>query len=153
MTAKEYLCQIETQSVIIDNLDKEIERLLKDATAVSSPDYSAERSHCARVSGGTEQYEMIESAVDLIRELFKSRKKANKFRFKIIGEIHQLDNANYIKLLYKRYAEFKKFSVIAKEMNYDEDYVKVLHGKALKEFEKDHTKSHPNVCYNDTVKK
>lgn len=122
MIAKEYLSQIEKQSVIINNLDKEIERLLKDATAVSSPDYSAERSRCTRVSGCTEQYEMVESAVDLIRKLFKSREKANKFRFKIIGEIHQLDNANYIKLLYKRYAEYKKFNAIAREMNYDEDW-------------------------------
>lgn len=153
MTAKEYLSQIEKQSAIIDNLDKEIERLLKDATAVSSPDYSAERSRCTRVSGGTEQYEMVESAVDLIRKLFKSREKANKFRFKIIGEIHQLDNANYIKLLYKRYAEYKKFNAIAREMNYDEDYTKVLHARALKEFEKEHTKSHLDMCYNDTVKK
>lgn len=153
MTAKEYLSQIEKQSVIIDNLDKEIERLLKDSLTVSSPDYSAQRSHCSRVSGGTEQYEMVESAVDLIRKLFKSREKANKFRFKVIGEIHQLDDANYINLLYKRYAEFKSLRVIAREMNYDEDHARHLHGQALKEFEKVHTKSHNNMCYNDTVKK
>lgn len=150
MTAKERLNKIEKQTAIVNNLEKEIRRLQANAKAVSSPNYSIGGGNTSE-SGG--KYKLIDSSIDMLLKLFDAYEKENRIRFEIIGEIHQLDNAKYIKLLYKRYAEFKKFSVIAKEMNYDEDYVKVLHGKALKEFEKDHTKSHPDMCYNDTVKK
>lgn len=53
---------------------------------------------------------------------------------KIITEIHNVDNAAYIKILYKRYIEFKKLKEIADEMDYSLDRVKHMHGYALQEF-------------------
>lgn len=150
MTAKERLNQIERQTAIVNNLEKEIKRLQANAKAVSSPNYSLGGGNTSE-SGG--KYKLIDSSIDMLVDLYIAYERENRIRFKIIGEIHQLDNANYIKLLYKRYAEFKKFNVIAKEMNYDENYVRDMHAKALKEFEKHLTKSYIDICYNDTVKK
>lgn len=142
MTAKERLSQIEKQTAIINNIEKEIKRLQENAKAVSSPNYSTGGGNISE-SGG--KYKLIDSSLDLLLKLFNAYDKENRIRFEIIGEIHQLDNAKYIRLLYKRYAEFKKFSVIAREMNYDENYIKDLHSKALKEFEKHLTKSYLDV--------
>lgn len=133
MTAKERLSQIEKQTAIIKNLEKEIKRLQGNAKTICSPNYSAAGRNTYE-SGG--KYKLIDSSLDLLLKLFNAYEKENRIRFEIIGEIHQLDNAKYIKLLYKRYVESKKFMVIAREMNYGEDYVRDLHAKALKEFEK-----------------
>ena len=133
MTAKERLNQIEKQTAIVNNLEKESRRLQANAKAVSSPNYSVSGGNTSE-SGG--KYKLIDSSIDMLLKLFVAYERENRIRFEIIGEIHQLDNAKYIKLLYKRYAEFKKFSVIAREMNYSEDYIRILHDKALKEFEK-----------------
>lgn len=151
MTAKEYLSQIEKQTAIINNLNNEIKRLLENAKTVSAPNYSAELSSYGNTLDIIEKYQMKDSSIDLSLKLYETRIKADRKRCEIIGEIHQLDNANYIKLLYKRYAEFKNFRIIAKEMNYDENYVRDIHAKALKEFEKVLTKSYIDMCYNGTV--
>ena len=70
----------------------------------------------------------------------------------ITEQIQHLDDDRYVKILFKRYVELKKFHVIHVEMKYDYDYVRVLHGEALGYFEmiyrdqikdfKVHTQSH-----------
>ena len=58
---------------------------------------------------------------------------------KMIREVHEIDNSEYVALLYKRYMEFKRLEVIALEMDYSYDYARELHGKALQNFESYHT--------------
>ena len=54
---------------------------------------------------------------------------------KIINEIYQLDNDLHIKVLYKKYIEFKNFIEIANELERSHQYILNTHGQALKNFE------------------
>jgi hypothetical protein len=49
-----------------------------------------------------------------------------------------MSDYRYIDVLYKRYIECKRFELIAVEMNYDYDYVRKLHVKALEVFAQDY---------------
>ncbi|MCM1055624.1 MAG: hypothetical protein NC394_08900, partial [Bacteroides sp.] len=97
MTAKEYLSQIEAQTVVMNNLENEIKRLIENAKTISSPNYSVAGSTCGSF-GSVGKYKMIDSSVDLLLELFEKRAEADRKRLIIISEIHRLDNAKYIKL-------------------------------------------------------
>ena len=56
----------------------------------------------------------------------------------IVSKIQKLTEQTYNVLLYKRYVQLKNLQEIALELNYSEQYVRHLHIKALKEFEKVH---------------
>jgi len=45
-------------------------------------------------------------------------------------------NTKYLQVLYKRYVEYKSFEQIAVEMGYTYDYIRKIHIKALRNFEK-----------------
>lgn len=49
----------------------------------------------------------------------------------IIEDINKLDNSSLIDVLIKRYVECKSLEKIAVELNYNYDYVRQLHNKAL----------------------
>lgn len=53
-----------------------------------------------------------------------------------INSIHNLKSVNHIKVLFKKYIEFKDFQDIAKEMNYSYQWIIELHNAALTEFER-----------------
>jgi len=54
----------------------------------------------------------------------------------IINRINMLHNVVHIRLLKKKYIEYKSLELIAVEMQYSYDYTRRLHGLALLEFEK-----------------
>ena len=80
--------------------------------------------------------------IDLENDLNKQIDEFVDLKNKIINEIQSLKDINYVKLLYKRYIEYKRLEVIAVEMNYTYTYVRTLHGQALQEFDKVHTQSY-----------
>ena len=56
-------------------------------------------------------------------------------KHRMINQIQNLDNTKYIQVLYKRYVEYKRLEMVACEMAYTFQYVVLLHGQALKDFE------------------
>ena len=78
---------------------------------------------------------LIGRIIDLEAEINAEIDRYVDEKHRIINEIQGLKNADYISLLYKRYVEFKKFEIIAVEMNYTYRYVLNMHGYALKDFE------------------
>lgn len=62
--------------------------------------------------------------------------KLQQIKDKITGEIHNVNNADFIKLLYKKYVECENLWSIAKNMGYSYDRIRHMHGEALKEFDK-----------------
>jgi hypothetical protein len=46
---------------------------------------------------------------------------------------------NHVRILFKKYVEFKRLEVIAVEMNYTYQYTKELHGYALADFQRTYT--------------
>ena len=86
-------------------------------------------------SGDTPFVKLIGKIADLEAEINAEIDSFVNEKHKIINQIQSLKNADYISLLFKRYVEFKKFEIIAIEMNFTYQYVLELHGCALREFE------------------
>lgn len=84
-----------------------------------------------------EQLEEINKTLmsELHNEINKTILSYENTRNNIINQIHMLDNAKHIELLYMHYAKFFELQKIAKQMNYSYDRIKHLHNAALKEFE------------------
>ena len=77
----------------------------------------------------------IENIVDLEAEIKRLIEREQDLKHKIIGEIQQLESANYVEILYRRYVEMQSFEQISCSLNYAYHYVCTLHGEALKTFE------------------
>lgn len=147
MLAKEYLKQIEVLNAKIDQKKKRAKEYREMALATGGFDYGKERVQSSNLGGQIEgrvlEYIALEQEIEEDKYNLELRKDA------IVEEIHNLNNANHIKILFKRYVECKSLGVVAKELKYDYDYTRTMHGHALKEFEKiNFTQNHTKECGN-----
>ena len=134
MTPKEYLTQIRTLGLLIDQRQKELDRLHEQKFgAVSGIDYSKIPVKGSRRVGASFEQAAIKT-LDLTAEIAGLIMEYTDLKHKIIGEIQSLDRPEYIQILYARYVENKRLGDIAAEMNYEYDYARKLHGRALQEF-------------------
>ena len=140
MKVKDYLKQVEMLDVKIDQRNKQIDDLRQMAVAGKGIDYSKDKIQTS-VSGDAIS-EIVIKYVELENELNKQIDEFVDLKNKIIGEIQSLEDVDYVKLLYKRYIEYKSLKVIAVEMKYTYAYARTLHGRALQEFAKVHTQSY-----------
>ena len=108
-------------------------------------DYSKERVQTSN-SGGLLEKNVIRY-VSLEQEIQDDIIMLEKRKDIITDEIHNLEDARYIKILFKRYVECKNLGKVAKEMKYSYDHIRAIHGEALEMFEKTNfpTKSHNHV--------
>jgi hypothetical protein len=149
--AKEYLKQLGT---IMDNLERRQEQL--EELRLECCSARAIRYDMDMVQSSGEN--MVEARI--LRYLDKSQEIEGIIAYyleqknKLIGQIEELAedqgdkaNANYAKLLYKRYVERKKFEMIAREMDYDFGYVRRMHGKALRAFWRMHLRESQEVTF------
>ena len=134
MKAKDYLENYRRNEIAIEKLKNEITRI------------------DARLKGGSHSYssDKIKSSDDtlnekLMAECLDKRNKMNNdivmnenVRADLVLKITSMSDYRYIDVLYKRYIECKRFELIAVEMNYDYDYVRKLHVKALEVFAQDY---------------
>lgn len=134
MKAKEYLQQLKRLDELINQKIKEVTELRERATSVSGIDYSKDKVQTSP-SGDAPFVKLIGKIADLEAEINAEIDSFVNEKHKIINQIQSLKNADYISLLFKRYVEFKKFEIIAIEMNFTYQYVLELHGCALREFE------------------
>lgn len=130
MNVKEYLNKYRRNEIAIEKLKNEIARI------------------DARLKGGSMSYstERIQSSDDnqnekLMAEFLDKRNKMNddiieneNVRADLVLKITSMSDYRYIDVLYKRYIECKRFDIISVEMNYDYDWVRKLHTKALEAF-------------------
>lgn len=131
--AKEYLKQLKVLNVKIINKQKELSEMRQLSRSIGSFKYDTEK---VQTSPGKDMLEKkAVQCVYLEREIDREIGKFVDLKHKIINEIHALNNSSYIEVLFKRYVEFKRFEEIAVETNYSYQYVRELHGAALKEFE------------------
>ena len=86
----------------------------------------------------------IRDSIDLEAEINAEIDRFVDEKHKIINQIQGLKNSDYISLLFKRYVEFKSLERICVEMNFSYDYIKHLHGYALKDFEDKILNTTPN---------
>lgn len=137
MTVKEYLGQLEPYKRKIEIMKNEIEELEWLSDSIKSFNFSTEKvkkstENSANFTRNVEKIDILKKEmVNLIVAYAEARNT-------IINQIHELSDVKSIQILYKKYIETKTLETISYEMNYDYDYVRTLHPKALKEFEKMH---------------
>ncbi len=134
MKAKEYLLQIETLQTKIEQKRQRAKEYRELALSSGGFDYSKERVQTSNLGGQIEN--PVIRYIALEQEISEDVLNLQQIKDKITGEIHNINNPDFIKLLYKRYVESINLSVIAKEMQYSYDRIRHMHGEALKEFEK-----------------
>lgn len=134
MKAKEYLMQIEILSVKIEQKKQRAKEYRDLALCSGGFDYSKERVQTSNLEGQIE--DRIIQYVSLESEITENIFMLQQMKDKITGEIHNLNNSDYIILLYKRYVECKTLGQISKDMHYSYDRIKHMHGNALMDFEK-----------------
>lgn len=143
MKAKEYLQQLQRLDTVINQKIKEVQDLRVQMQSGGGIDYSKERVQSSP-SGDAPFVKPICKIIDLEAEINAEIDKFVDEKHKIINQIQGLKNSDYISLLFKRYAEFKSLERICVEMNFSYDYIKHLHGYALKEFEDKILNTTPN---------
>ena len=148
MTAKEYLRQLKSLEIKINQRRQERDRLIAEAMGNSSPRLTVDKVQTS-ISDDTMGDKLAEAA-DIQREVDWLINKLIADRHRIIGEIHTLTDARYIQILYLHYVEGKKLEDVAEIMvktngkPYSYDHIASLHGMALQEFGRVILKSHGN---------
>lgn len=133
MTAKEYLQQLEHADVIIEQKMKEQADLEELSKCVRAIDYSKDRVS----SSGTGDAPFVNPVLKIVmleQEINAEIDKYVDLKRKITGEIQSLQDPQFIKVLFKRYVEYKGFDKIAVELECSERNVYTIHGQALKDF-------------------
>lgn len=143
MKAKEYLQQLQRLDTVINQKIKELGDLRLKSQSAGSIDYSKERVQTSP-SGDAPFVKPICRIIDLEAEINAEIDRFVDEKHKIINQIQGLKNSDYISLLFKRYVEFKSLERICVEMNFSYDYIKHLHGYALKDFEDKILNTTPN---------
>lgn len=136
-SAKRYLQKIR-------KLDRMIEQRIKERDSLRQFDgvtaIAYDKDPVQTSPKGNAPFEStVEKLIALEEELDRLIDEYVTTKNRIIGEIHELNNTNYITLLYKRYVEYKTFEEIAVEMHYTYEWIREMHGYALQEFERTYT--------------
>lgn len=134
MKPKEYLQQVQKLDVMINQKIAEKSELRK-FDGVLGIDYSGDKVQSSP-KGDAPFTKSVERIIDLEKEIDDMIDQYVNLKDQIINEIQSLSNVTYIEILYKRYIKYKKLEVIAVELGYSYQYVRVMHGYALQEFEK-----------------
>ncbi len=144
VTAKEYLLQLEILQHKIEQKRKRAAELRGLALGFGGFDYSKDRVKTS-INGGKLENDVMRY-ITLETEIEEESYEYQKKKDEIIRKIHSLDNANFIKILYKRYVEFESLKRVSAEMMYSYSYIKHMHGVALKSFE-ERLKMTPNNTF------
>lgn len=129
-TPKEYLRQLRTAEIKIEQKEEELERLKASLESISTGTDS-ERVQTTPRDRLSEEVPII---ADLKEEIKSDIKALLILKNKIINEIQSMDNPVYINILYKRYVQYKSLEEIAVEMSYVYVHTRRLHGLALQAF-------------------
>ena len=131
MTAKEYLRQIGVLDAKINRRLKQVEELKLLATGTRSVLVS---DRVQSSPSGDKMSDAVAKWVDLEREVTVMIDQLVGMKNRIIGEIHQLDDERYIRILEMRYIDQELWEQIALSMHMDVRHIYRLHGYALQEF-------------------
>lgn len=133
MNAKEYLEQIESLSIRIEQMESRLACLRETAGGATAIRYDKINVQVSIQADAVERN--VLNLISMEEKIFAEKVRLEAMRNTITEQIQHLDDDRYVQILFKRYVEQKKFYVIHEEMGYDYDYVRVLHGEALGYFE------------------
>lgn len=133
--AKEYLQRLQRLDTMINQKIQELSDLRATSKQIGGMDYSKDRVQ-TNACGDAPFTETVLRIIDLEHEINREIDAFVDEKHRIINQIQSLQNSKYIDILYQRYVKFKRLEQIAVDMNYTYDYVRELHGYALRDFEK-----------------
>ena len=139
MTTKEYLCQISRLDRMINNKLSEISQLRELAmsvSAITNEERVQTTPNFDKIGTAYCKIEEMEEKLDKLIDEFVDKKNL------IISQIDKIENETYYEILFARYIEKKTFEKIADEMNYSFRNTTRLHGRALREFEREFGKTY-----------
>ena len=132
MTAKEYLSRLQRIENKIEYYSRESERI-RMMLLPKGITYDKDK---VQTSVSDKVTEDIAKLIDIDNKYMKLIGIYFEMRGLIVTQIYGLTEQNYVDVLIKRYLEKKPLVIIAEEMGYSPDWIKHLHRKALKNFEK-----------------
>ena len=135
MTAKEYLSGLRLLNIKIKHKLQEAEELRSLAFGTASLNSDSERVQTSP-SGDGRQIILVNRYVDLEAEIQALVDKYVVMKDEIINRIHQLEDARYVEVLFKRYVEGKTMRQIAEEMDYEYTSIYKIRKRAIAELDK-----------------
>ncbi|MBS6194280.1 MAG: hypothetical protein KH828_01685 [Clostridiales bacterium] len=132
MTAKEYLSELQTMKVKIEQLREQRQMYLEMATSITAPINPVRVQTSGIVDQvGNNTSKAADLAVQIDEEVAVLLEKQNE----IIHQIRELHNIKYVQLLFKVYVQLKTIKQAATEIGHAYYYTVELHKKALAAFE------------------
>ena len=128
MTAKVFLSQIRKYDILIANKTETLARLRSQAVSIT---VNTDKLNVQTTARHDRLEETIIKIMDLESRILKDIETVTELKKDVTDVIDKLEEADEINLLYKRYVFHKDWTVIADEMNYSEQHILRLHGKAL----------------------
>ena len=131
MTARQYLLQLKTLTEKLWILHEEIERRRARLESTTIP---LKQDRVQSSSKGDSMADGVAALADK-ELLYEDRLDYyERLRAEIVEQILALDHPVYSGGLYRVYVEQKPRSTIAAELHYTENYISILHGRALEIF-------------------
>lgn len=132
MKAKEYLQKLKRLDTLIDQKQKEYDDLRLMSTSIGSIEMKERVQSSAPQAAPFER--IVQKMIDLQAEINSEIDLFVDEKDRVIKEIQQIKNLDEMKVLYKRYVEYKSFEQIAVDMNFTIRNIHFIHGKALNSF-------------------
>ena len=130
--AKSFLRKIELFDAHIDNRINDLHELKSLVTKITSTISQV----CVSGSGNQDKLgDSVAKIVDLQDEINQKIDKYVDLKREVSTLLEQIEDPDQVKVLHKRYFEYKPWEQIACEMNYSYRNVCYIHGKALQAFE------------------
>jgi hypothetical protein len=138
--AKKYLEQVRLLEVMIRQREAEYAKILTEAAAPKSQDFTAER---VQSSGAPDPMaDAVIRCAELQDEIVSMITELRETRHRIISEIQSVGEARYVTILEMRYVQGMTLGMIQRVMRrpdgrpYSYQRIASLHGEALQVFEK-----------------
>lgn len=132
MDAKEYLRKVEILDHRIEARSQQRDEIRERFVSVSASVYDVDR---VQTSPKQDTWTLsVDKLADLDQEIERMIREYARAKDLIISQICDMEDGRYIRILHKRYIQYKTLGTIADEMGYSEDRIKHLHGEALDAF-------------------
>lgn len=136
MNAKEYLQRIRSLDKQIKNKKLEIEDIKNKMLGSVAISYEPKIGVSGAVNTKSPQEKYLCICIEYEEELAQDVDNLMLLKREAMRLIDQIDDADCIDLLYKRYFQFMKWEQIAVEKNYSYQGILKLHGRALQKFDR-----------------
>lgn len=132
MDAKKYLLRIRKLDKLIQAKNETLSQLRAEFESAGTASYSADK---IQSSGNKDLSDVVARIIDFSNEVDRDVDRLISMKREIVQMIDEVDNADYIDLLYKRYIHFLTWEQISAAMFISERHIYRMHDLALRAFD------------------